>query len=224
MVGILLEAKAYHPTRSARNHLKILATAGEIPLSRVDEVLDTVGLKAEAKNGPGKFSLGMSQRLGMAAALLAKPKYLLLDEPANGLDPEGIVWLRELLKSYTDKDHGVFVSSHLLSEMSQLADEVVVIGKGKLLANTSMKNFITGNVKTTVFVRVSDTAKFKKLLDQKKIVNRNTEGGLEIEDVKTDQVGKLAFDDKLTVFELATRTASLEEAFLEVTAGTEEFA
>lgn len=224
LVGILLEAKAYHPTRSARNHLKILATEGNIPLSRVEEVLEQVGLKTEAKKGPGKFSLGMSQRLGMAAALLANPKYLLLDEPANGLDPEGIVWLRELLKSYADKDHGVFVSSHLLSEMSQLADEVVVIGKGKLLANTTMKNFITGNVKTTVLVRVSDPDKFTEVLDKKKITYHKTSHGIDISDVKTDEIGKLAFDSKITVLELSTKSASLEEAFLEVTAGSEEFA
>ncbi|MHB1865260.1 MAG: ATP-binding cassette domain-containing protein [Candidatus Saccharimonadales bacterium] len=223
VVGILLEAKAYHPTRSARNHLKILATEGNIPLSRVDEVLDIVGLKSEAKKGPGKYSLGMSQRLGLAAALLAKPSYLLLDEPANGLDPEGIVWLREFLKSYVDKDHGVFVSSHLLSEMSQLADNVVVIGRGKVLADTSMKDFIAGNVGTSVYVRVSDKDKFKQLLDDNKIQNKPSNGGLELFGVKTDKIGKLAFDNKITVLELSTKSASLEEAFLEVTAGSEEY-
>jgi len=223
VVGILLEAKAFHPTRSARNHLKILATAGNVPLSRVDEVLDIVGLKSEAKKGPGKFSLGMSQRLGLAAALLASPKYLLLDEPANGLDPEGIVWLREFLKSYANNDHGVFVSSHLLSEMSQLADNVVVIGKGKLLADTSMKEFIAGNVGTTVFVRVASVSKFSKALDEHKIEYKKEDNGLELHNVKTDEVGKLAFELKVPVLELATRSASLEEAFLEVTAGTEEY-
>ncbi len=223
MVGILLEAKAFHPTRSARNHLKILATEGNVPLSRVDEVLDIVGLKSEAKKGPGKFSLGMSQRLGLAAALLAKPKYLLLDEPANGLDPEGIVWLREFLKSYADDDHGVFVSSHLLSEMSRLADNLVVIGKGKLLADTSMREFIAGNVGTSVYVRVSDIDKLEKLLEKQKINYKKVNSGLELFGVKTDKVGKLAYENKLTVLELTTRTASLEEAFLEVTAGSEEY-
>jgi len=121
-------------------------------------VLDIVGLKTEAKKGPGKFSLGMSQRLGIAAALLAQPKYLMLDEPANGLDPEGIAWLRQFLKSYADKGNGVFVSSHLLSEMSQMADNVIVIGKGKLLASTSMKQLIAGNVRSSVFVRVTKQA------------------------------------------------------------------
>lgn len=224
IVGSLLEAKAYHPTRSARNHLKILAIAGSIPLKRVDEVLDVVGLKSEAKQSPNKFSLGMSQRLGLAAALLAKPKYLLLDEPVNGLDPEGIVWIREFLKSYADKDHGVFVSSHLLSEMSILADNVVVIGKGKLLADTSMKEFVAANVGSVVYVRVANKAKLKTLLTKEKIKFEEDGDGLIIHGSKTDKIGKLAFSNKLTVLELASRTASLEEAFLEVTAGSEEYA
>lgn len=223
VVGILLEATAFHPTRTARNHLKILATAGNIPLKRVDEVLDIVGLKSEAKHGPGKFSLGMEQRLGLAAALLANPSYLLLDEPANGLDPEGMVWLREFLKSYTDKDHGVFISSHLLSEMFQLADNVVVIGKGKLLADMPMKDFIVSNVSTTVFVRVEDNDKLAKILDAQDIKFSKSDNGLEVMGVKTDKVGKLAFDNKLPMLELTTKSASLEEAFLEVTAGSEEF-
>jgi ABC-2 type transport system ATP-binding protein len=224
IVGVLLEAKAFHPTRTARNHLKVLATAGNIPLKRVDEVLDIVGLKSEAKHTPGKFSLGMGQRLGLAAALLANPLYLLLDEPGNGLDPEGIVWLREFLKSYTDKDHGVFVSSHLLSEMSQLADNVVVIGKGKLLADMPMKDFIVSNVSTTVYVRVSDKDKLAKVLEAKDIKFTKSDNGLEVMGVKTDKVGKLAFDNKLPILELSTKSASLEKAFLEVTAGSEEFA
>ncbi|MEI9913459.1 MAG: AAA family ATPase [Candidatus Saccharibacteria bacterium] len=165
----------------------------------------------------------MSQRLDLAAALLANPTYLLLDEPANGLDPEGIVWLREFLKSFADDNHGVFVSSHLLSEMSQFADNVVVIGRGKVLADTSMNQFIAGNVGTSVFVRVSDKDKFEKILGDKKIEYKKSSGGLELFGVKTDKVGKLAFDNKITVLELASITASLEEAFLEVTAGSEEY-
>jgi ABC-2 type transport system ATP-binding protein len=223
MVGILLEAKAFHPTRSARQHLKILAIEAGVPLTRVDEVLDIVGLKSEAKKGPGKFSLGMSQRLGLAAALLSNPNYLILDEPANGLDPEGIVWLREFLKSYADHDHGVFVSSHLLSEMSQLADNLVVIGRGKMLADTSMEDFIAGNVASHVYVRVGDTAKLTKVLDQKKIDYKKDGKGLEINKTRTDAIGKLAFEAKIPILELTTRSASLEEAFLEVTAGSEEF-
>ena len=223
MVGILLEAKAFHPSRTARNHLRVLATEGRVPLKRVDEVLDIVGLSSEAKKGPGQFSLGMSQRLGLAAALLAEPKFLLLDEPANGLDPEGIVWLREFLQNYADKSRGVFVSSHLLSEMSQLADNVVVIGKGTLLADTSMKDFIASNVSSSVLVRTSKLAELEKLLKDNKINNKRSDGGLLLSGVKTDDVGKLAYQSKIPILELTTKSASLEQAFLEVTAGTEEF-
>jgi ABC-2 type transport system ATP-binding protein len=223
LVGILLEAKAFHPTRTPRNHLKILATAGNVPLSRIDEVLDTVGLQNVTKKKPGKFSLGMSQRLGIAAAILAKPKYLILDEPANGLDPEGIVWLREFLKNYADDGNGVFVSSHLLSEMSQMADNVIVIGKGKLIANTSIKQLISGSTKSSVFVRSSGIAKLQKLLQEKSLTAKTIDDGLEISGVKTDEVGKLAFTAGLPVLELANRNASLEDVFLELTESAEEF-
>jgi len=223
LVGILLEAKAFHPTRSARNHLKILATAGNIPLKRVDEVLDVVGLKSEAKKGPGKFSLGMSQRLGIAVALLAQPKYLMLDEPANGLDPEGMAWLRQFLKSYADQGNGVFVSSHLLSEMSQMADNVVVIGKGKLLASTSMKQLIAGNVKSSVFVRVTKQATLERVLKEQGLTFEKVDDGLKLIGPTTDEIGKIAAAAGITVLELATRGGSLEDAFLELTAGSEEF-
>ncbi len=223
VVGILLEAKAFHPTRSARNHLKVLATAGSIPMKRVDEVLDIVGLKSEAKQKPGKFSLGMSQRLGIAAALLGSPKYLLLDEPANGLDPEGIVWLREFLKNYADDGNAVFVSSHLLSEMSQMADNVIVIGKGKLIASTSIKKLISSSAKSSVFVRAAEPAKLEKILKESSMAVSATNDGLEISGAKTDEIGQLAFNAGIPILELATRNASLEEVFLELTEGTEEF-
>jgi len=223
VVGILLEAKAFHPTRSARNHLKILATAGNIPLKRVDEVLDIVGLKDVAKKAPKKFSLGMSQRLGIAAAILGKPKYLLLDEPANGLDPEGIAWLRDFLKKYADDGNAVFVSSHLLSEMSQMADNILVIGKGKLIVNTSIKELLSSNTASTVFVRASNLSSLEKALTKANhnFVKKN--GGLSVSGTKTDEIGKLAFANKIAVLELATHTASLEEVFLELTEGSEEY-
>ncbi|HSW65534.1 MAG TPA: ATP-binding cassette domain-containing protein [Bacillota bacterium] len=223
IVGILLEAKAFHPTRSARNHLRILAAAGNIPDARVDEVLDIVGLKDVAKKKPGKFSLGMSQRLGIAAALLGSPKYLILDEPANGLDPEGIAWLRDFIKEYADQGNAVFVSSHLLSEMSQMADNVVVIGKGKLIADTSMSELISGSAHTGVFVRAGSSSKLEQALTEKKIAFEKADGGLHVSGVKSDEVGKLAFAAGTPVLELANKTASLEEAFLELTAGAEEF-
>jgi ABC-2 type transport system ATP-binding protein len=223
VAGILLEAKAFHPTRSARNHLKILATAGKIPLKRVDEVLDIVGLKGVAKKGPGKFSLGMSQRLGIAAAILGKPKYLLLDEPANGLDPEGIAWLRDFLKTYADEGNAVFVSSHLLSEMSQMADNIIVIGKGKLIASTSVKQLVSGSSSSTVFVRATNLANLEKVLDKANFTFKKNDNGLSVNIAKTDDVGKLAFENKITLLELAKHTASLEEAFFELTEGTEEY-
>lgn len=222
VVGILLEAKAFHPTRTARRHLSVLATAGNIPQKRVDEVLDIVGLKDVAKSKPGKFSLGMSQRLGIAAAILGEPKYLILDEPANGLDPEGIAWLRNFLRDYSKDGRGVLVSSHLLSEMSQMADNVVVIGKGKLIADTSIEKLVAG-AGSSVFVRVSSSSKLVKALNDAKLKFEKSDKGLTVSGVKTDYVGQLAHAAGLTVLELTQHSASLETAFLELTEGAEEF-
>jgi ABC-2 type transport system ATP-binding protein len=223
VAGILLEAKAFHPTRTARNHLRVLAAAGGTPYKRVDKVLGTVGLASEAKKKPGKFSLGMSQRLGIAAALLGSPKYLILDEPANGLDPEGIVWLREFLKAYAAEGNAVFVSSHLLSEMSQMAENVIVIGKGKLIADTSIKELISGSTHSGVFVRSSKLADLERVLDKQKLGFSKSDGGLILSGTSTDKVGKLAFESKIPVLELSKHSASLEDVFLEITAGSEEF-
>ncbi|MBW4061752.1 ATP-binding cassette domain-containing protein [Candidatus Saccharibacteria bacterium] len=223
MVGILLEAKAFHPTRSARNHLRILATAGGVPQARVDEVLRIVGLHDVAKAKPGKFSLGMSQRLGIAAAILGKPKFLMLDEPANGLDPEGIAWLRQFLKDYADQGNAVFVSSHLLSEMALMADNVVVIGKGKLIAETSISDLVNGSGRSSVFVRVTHPDRFGASLTKAKISFDRVDGGFKISGQTTDTIGRLAFADQLTILELANHKASLEDAFFELTAGTTEF-
>lgn len=224
VVGILLEAKAFHPTRTARNHLKILAAAGNIPDTRVDEVLDIVGLKDVAKKKPGKFSLGMSQRLGIAAAILGEPKYLILDEPANGLDPEGIAWLRQFLKEYAESnDRAVFVSSHLLSEMAQMADNVVVIGKGKLIADTSIKELVSGSTRNSVFVRAKKQAQLEKALKQQKISFQKDDGGLKVIGSTTDKIGVLAFDTGVPILELSNKNASLEEVFLELTEGEQEY-
>jgi len=224
IVGILLEAKAFHPTRTARQHLRILADAGGVDLKRVDEVLAEVGLSDVAKNGPGKFSLGMSQRLGIAAAILGKPKYLMLDEPANGLDPEGIAWLREFLKAYADQGNAVFVSSHLLSEMSQMADNVVVIGKGKLIADTSISKLIAGSGHSGVLVRSPKLSQLERVLRGRKAVITKNSGSLLVAGMSTDEIGKLAFESGVPVYELAEQAASLEDAFLELTADAEEFA
>jgi ABC-2 type transport system ATP-binding protein len=223
VVGILLEAKAFHPTRLAARHLSVLATAGNIPHQRVAEVLDIVGLSEVAKKRPGKFSLGMAQRLGIAAAILGKPKYLILDEPANGLDPEGIAWLRQFLKDYADEGNAVFVSSHLLSEMSQMADNVVVIGKGKLIADTSIQELISGSAHSNVFVRADKLTRLEGLLKQESLDYEREAGGFKVNGASTDKLGKLAFESGIPILELANRNASLEEAFLELTEGSEEY-
>jgi ABC-2 type transport system ATP-binding protein len=224
VVGILLEAKAFHPTRTAESHLKILADEGSVPHSRVKEVLEIVGLNDVARKKPGKFSLGMSQRLGVAAAILGQPKYLLLDEPANGLDPEGIAWLRDFLKNYASKDNAVFVSSHLLSEMALMADNIVVIGKGKLIASTSMAKLVAGNGHSGVFVRTNNNKALQALLKSKAGLEVKSENkGLVVTGMSTDQIGKLAFGAGFEVHELSVHNASLEEAFLELTADAQEY-
>jgi len=224
MVGILLEAKAFHPTRTARQHLRVLADAGGIDIKRVDEVLEEVGLSGVAKNKPGKFSLGMSQRLGIAAAILGKPKYLLLDEPANGLDPEGIAWLRDFLKQYADAGNAVFVSSHLLSEMAQMADDVVVIGKGKLITAAPISELLAKNGHSGVFVRAPKLAQLQKTLEAQASSLTKEANGLKVTGLTSDQIGALAFKNGLELHELSPQSASLEEAFLELTAGSQEFA
>jgi ABC-2 type transport system ATP-binding protein len=224
VVGILLEAKAFHPTRSAQQHLRVLAEAGGVPLSRVEEALDIVGLRDVAKKGPGKFSLGMSQRIGIAAAILGQPKYLMLDEPANGLDPEGVAWLRKFLSDYADQGNAVFVSSHLLSEMQLMADDIVVIGKGRLIANTSMSELIAGNSHGSVLVRSPKLSQLERLLKARKASFTKDAAGLKVTGMKTDEIGKLAFASGIPVYELAPQAASLEEVFLQLTAGSEEYA
>ncbi|MBA3757637.1 ATP-binding cassette domain-containing protein [Candidatus Saccharibacteria bacterium] len=223
VVGILLEAKAFHPTRTAKNHLKVLAAGSNISNSRVDEVLDIVGLKDVAKKKPGKFSLGMSQRLGIAAAILGQPKYLILDEPANGLDPEGIAWLREFIRDYAMEGNGVLISSHLLSEMSQMADNVIVIGKGKMITSTSVDKLLSKSAGSGVFVRSSNISALQTVLRKAGHESKQSDNGLEIAGSTTDEIGKLAHRAGVTVFELSRHGGSLEEAFLELTEGTEEF-
>jgi ABC-2 type transport system ATP-binding protein len=187
------------------------------------EVLDMVGLASEAKKKPGKFSLGMSQRLGIAAAILGKPKYLILDEPANGLDPEGIAWLRDFLKNYADQDNAVFISSHLLNEMSQMADNVVVIGKGKLIASTSMQKLISDNSHAGIFVRAASLSALEKIFEQESYVYEKRDGGFKVAGVSTDEVGKKVFKAGIPLLELSNHNASLEDVFLELTEGAEEF-
>jgi len=157
-VGALLDAKAFHPTRTARNHLRVLAAASKISKQRADDVLEFVGLESVAAKRPKNFSLGMGQRLGLAAALLGEPHTLILDEPANGLDPAGIQWLRSFLKDFAAKGHTVFVSSHLLAEMALMADQLVVIGRGRLITSGPVETFVSAASGTAVVVRGPDLA------------------------------------------------------------------
>jgi ABC-2 type transport system ATP-binding protein len=224
MVGVLLEAKAFHPTRTARNHLRMLAAPNHIPDKRVDEMLELVGLTSVARKKPKSFSLGMGQRLGLAAALLGNPDVIMLDEPANGLDPQGITWLRDLLKAYAQQGKTVFASSHLLNEMALLADHLVVIGKGKLLADMPIDQFVAQSSHTSIIVRTPHYQRLAELLTARGVhVAEEPFGRLSLTGIEQEAVGDLAFAEGMVVHELTTRTATLEEAFLEATAGSEEF-
>jgi ABC-2 type transport system ATP-binding protein len=223
-VGALLEAKPFHPTRKARNHLRMLAAANGIPLRRVDEVLEQLGLTAVARKKPRTFSLGMGQRLGLAAALLGDPDTLILDEPANGLDPQGIQWIRELLRGFAASGRSVFVSSHLLSEMALMADELVVIGRGRLIASGPIGDFVKASTRNAVVVRSPQAGELAELLRREgATVDVGEPGTLTVTGLDTARIGDLAFEASIRVHELANRVATLEEAFLEATAGAEEY-
>jgi len=212
----VLEASNYHPARSGRNHLRVQAAAGGIPGSRVDEVLGQVELTAAAKRRVGSYSLGMRQRLSVAAALLGEPELLVLDEPANGLDPEGIRWLRNFLRSFADGGGTVFVSSHVLAEVSQLADEVVIIHRGKLVAHQPVAELIARAAGATR-VRSPQAA---ALLERLKSVGIEAEadGDRLAVHAPPERVGDLAAEAGIPLHELVADTGSLEEAFLELTA------
>lgn len=226
-VGALLEAKPFHPTRTARNHLRMLAAANAIPDSRVDEVLGLVGLSDVAGKKPSTFSLGMGQRLGLAAALLGNPHTLILDEPANGLDPQGIHWLRNLLKGLASEGRSVFVSSHLLSEMALMADELVVIGRGRMIANGPVGEFTRQSVRNHVLVRTPQAHDLASLIGARLAgrgsVQATAPGELNVIGLDAAQIGDLAFEHGIRVHELTQKQATLEEAFLEMTGGAQEF-
>ncbi len=223
-VGALLEAKAYHPGRRARDHLRALAVAGRIPISRVDEVLGIVGLADVAGRRAGGFSLGMAQRLGIAAALLGDPPVLLFDEPVNGLDPEGIVWARNLMQSLAAQGRTVFVSSHLMSEMALTASHVVVIGRGRLIADSSVEDIVKGSSRTSVRLRTPQPELVLARLEAAgATVARNDDGAITVTGLAAPAVGDVAFGAGAPVHELVTVQASLEEAFMELTQGAVEF-
>jgi ABC-2 type transport system ATP-binding protein len=223
-VGALLEAKAIHPGRSARSHLKMLAQTNHLEDSRVDELLELVGLSAVANKRAGKFSLGMGQRLGIAAALLGDPEILLFDEPVNGLDPDGIRWVRNLLKGLAREGRTVFVSSHLMSEMALTADEVVIIGKGKLISQTSIEDLLAQSTENFVRVRAPEAVKLKAALEQQgAAVVLEDDGSLSVRGANEVAIGELAATMSLVLHELAPQSASLEEAFMELTEDSIEY-
>jgi len=223
-VGGLLESKAVHPGRSAYNHLWALAQTNDIPAARVDELLALVGLAAVARKRAGKFSLGMTQRLGIAAALLGDPGVLLFDEPINGLDPEGILWVRNLLKRLAAEGRAVFVSSHLMSEMALTADHLVVIGRGRLIADQPVSAFVAQSSRAWVRVRTPQPGLLTTaLVEAGAQVHVGADGSLVVNGLAAAACGDLAAGLGIALHELAPQAASLEEAFMELTHESVEF-
>ncbi|HTI26825.1 MAG TPA: ABC transporter ATP-binding protein [Kutzneria sp.] len=224
-VGALLEAKAVHTGRSAYNHLLALALTHGIPRRRVDEVIELVGLREVARKRVGGFSLGMGQRLGVAAALLGDPHTLVLDEPVNGLDPEGVRWIRQLLRSLVADGRTVFLSSHLMSEMELTADHLVVIGKGRLIADTSMAEFTNRFSRKVVRVRAQEAGTLRDLLVGPEVSVTALDGGLlEVHGLTSGEIGQIACRNAIPLDELTPVVASLEEAFMDLTQDAVEFA
>jgi ABC-2 type transport system ATP-binding protein len=223
-VGALLEANAIHPGRSARNHLLSLAQSNAIPGARVDEVLELVGLDAVAGRKAGKFSLGMSQRLGIASALLGDPGVLLFDEPVNGLDPEGILWVRTLLQSLAGEGRTVFVSSHLMSEMALTATDLVVIGRGRLIADTTVDDFINSNTEATVLVRSPEVDRLAGVLTSiGASVAHSGNGSLLVTKAFPSVIGDAAHTAGIALHELTPQQASLEQVFMDLTSDAVDY-
>ncbi|MGW6393488.1 ABC transporter ATP-binding protein [Streptomyces sp. NPDC055103] len=222
-VGALLDAGDVHGGRTARAHLAVLARSNRVPLSRVGEVLEEVGLAEAARRRIGGYSLGMRQRLGIAGALLGDPPVLLFDEPLNGLDPEGMKWVRGLFRRLAAEGRTVFVSSHLMTEMEHTADELVVIGRGELIAAQSLSAFAARGARLSVTVGTPDRARLTTLLLAEGAEVRDEAGLLSVTGLPATRIGELALDHRVVLGQLTTRTASLEEAFMELTADSVEY-
>ena len=222
-VGSLLDANWIHPNRSAQAHLTWMAVSNHLPRSRVPEVLELVGLTQVADKGAGKFSLGMKQRLGIAGALLGEPEILLFDEPVNGLDPEGILWIRTFMRKLAEQGKTVFVSSHLLSEMALTADHLIVIGRGRLIADASTPEFIAASTASTVRVRTPETARLLSVLQGAGMSVQPVDGALIVSGSPIEQIGDMAGSAGITLHELAGQTGSLEEAFIRLTGESTEY-
>lgn len=223
-VGTLLEARAVHTSRTAYNHLRALAATHGIPTRRVDEVVDLVGLREVARKRAGGFSLGMGQRLGIASALLGDPETLILDEPVNGLDPEGIRWVRELLRGLAAQGRSVFVSSHLMSEMALTAEHVIVVGRGRLIADTTVADLVRGASTDIVHVRSPQAAQLRDALAGPGVTVTSREPELlEVSGLTAAQIGTTARDHGIVLHGLTPQQASLEEAFMDMTRDSVEF-
>ena len=225
-LGVLLEAKAVHTGRSARNHLLALAHSNGISARRVDAVIDTVGLAEVAGKRVGGFSLGMGQRLGVASALLGNPRTVVLDEPVNGLDPEGVRWIRTMLKELAADGHTVFVSSHLMSEMAQTATRLVVIGRGRLIADTTVDEFVARASKHSVTVRTPQASRLRELPVGPDITVSADVGQpdvLGVDGLTAEHIGTVAWQHQVPIFELTVQQASLEEAFMTLTNDSVEY-
>jgi ABC-2 type transport system ATP-binding protein len=224
-VGALLDAHAAHPSRTARDHLRFLAAANRIPSARVEEVLEEAGIASVAGRRVRTFSLGMRQRLGIAAALLGDPPVLMLDEPANGLDPEGFVWMRQLLRRLAGEGRTVLMSSHLMNETSAVADHLVVLGRGRLLADVGTTAFIDGNSVPRVRVRTTDPVRLRaSMATRGREVREAGDGRWVVEGATAEEVGALAAREGIPVLELTDVRVSLEDAYLALTAGAAQFA
>jgi ABC-2 type transport system ATP-binding protein len=223
-VGAMLEARSVHTGRSAFNHLLALAATTGIPRSRAEEVIDLVGLRQVARKRAGGFSLGMGQRLGIAAALLGDPATIILDEPVNGLDPEGILWIRNLLKALAAEGRTVLVSSHLMSEMALTAEHLIVIGRGRLIADTSVEEFTRRASRNSVSVRTDEPWRLIPLLAGRGVnLSSDEHGTLEVTGLRAEQIGRIAADNQIALSELTPHQASLEEAFMELTREAVEY-
>ncbi|MFD4551077.1 ATP-binding cassette domain-containing protein [Streptomyces sp. NPDC058467] len=224
-VGALLDAAAAHGSRTARDHLRALAASNRIPERRVDEVLEEAGLASVARRRVKTYSLGMRQRLGIAAALLGDPPVVLLDEPSNGLDPEGIIWIRELMRRLARQGRTVLVSSHLMNETASFADHLVVLGRGRLLADTPVREFIHARVQPRVRVRTTDGGALRELLARHGIEAVEYEDGLWTAlDARVEDIGRLTSGAGLPILELASEEGTLEQAYLDLTSAETEFA
>ncbi len=224
LVGSLLDGKAFDKSRSARNHLRAVGAANGVGRSRVDEVLEAVGLTSVAHRPAGAFSLGMGQRLGIATALLADPPVVMLDEPVNGLDPDGITWIRRLTRELADEGRTVFLSSHVMSEMELTADHLVIVGHGKVLADTPMADFISTTSGERVEVSTPDAATLAALLGRPGVTVESVEPGtLDVRGLPASTIGDLAAAHGIVLHQLATRRLSLEDAFMTLTDDTVDY-